>query len=1538
MHAFLSKVFGRKKDDKETSPTSLAPGELLDGKFEAVSPNVSPSAANFLELDPKVNGHEGKDREQDIGFSLFRAKSRPSSPAVKPKKLDTLPHLSLNFREAEGESPSRELGFLFDADPNAETLLTDVVIGQRRLNPLEALVLIQACSQAITTRGMWLETLGIMHPHWYSSSADVQRRLISHFIHSLNLKSLPTPLSPSPSTSASLFESEIGYTRSPHDIAAVLRWGLRHLQLEGDSFGTDDGWYKAFLDAEAAAEYPPKSFSEKLAPKLPPAHLELLTATLEIFSSLAAHSEVNSTSGSKLSKVFGLWLLTARRVEDKDDWETFYTRWERTGRMLEHLFLARIRDESGDQRMPVRLLELVRQYPYTQGLSSPTTDLQLLPRPRFTTPLYDALFVRIEMEFPNERRKPKFKMHPLNLLADAFSTQVTEGEFAELWAKITAASKNGSNPSPLSNIFADETIRFLSIVPDEHASKRQAAKSPTFSLLPVSPASPVKRTFSEGEQDKSTSSVSQHKKPASEPSPATPISPLAIGSDWVQFSSSGFLDSTPAIAPLVSTLFDTDIEKTVPPDPITLSRKSSKRIKGNSRKSLDLSRTSVVENGIQNLAGTASEDTAQKNKPVVKATKLQIIQFDEAFIDFWSDSLLDPITSTWPTFIICKFKSTLVPSLTYGPMEEGQKQKTLKWLVLEQAYTIRPPPPPPLAPVAIPAPAPVATPPESARPASPAQSTSGKKRFTFWSVSRSTSSSSAGSQKGKKKEKTPKVGEMGELLEEEVKDEVKETSGSKAKQLLDQKSNGEKSVEQVEDKPSAESKAVDDNSKAAGITAAVVTGAIVTGATLAAVAEDKDVPDKEVKSDEPLPTTGPEVLADVTPTQEALPTVETEAAQPSVAPASQDESHPAPEPIAADVEVAAPVQEDIHAERAVAGVAAAESTVEPETHEQVTPEVIDTVVEVPVAEVETAHIPIMEPQVEPAVTPEPLSVPAEEHFEVSTPEVLAEGETDANLPLEDDEELSVAPAIQEPAALDDEKAAPSTVAVAEIPATTLSDEKAEDSIPRQAEGSISVFPVVESVALVEAAAPSASPAPEAPIDTAAEQKGDEVHVSEQLEAPTEAPTVVEAATLVEEEIAPPTIPALEIPHVLEEAVETDVSVDQVEASPSPPVGEPTIASIEEITASADISVPEVVADTPSTDKVEESSAVQELEEPAPPVIESTALVEEVIVPSTIAAPEEPANARIEDTEEEGFALEQHEERSAAATKPVVAVEEETAPGVVASDIPVEASAQDIAAVIDVEEPFATPSVVEPVTLIEQETVPIPEVTTDAPSEGVSLPKQVEEVVPSIEEQAILVEEAPSSEAPAPEAPFETPAEALAAAEVIEDRSFLAATTAIDETVSPAMAGVEANIPQFESAHEDGSTTEEVAVAASSEIPAASSVVEPSQEESFPMTEAEIQAETPTVNNSSLVEPQIAPSHGLNDEELASTTKLPRDQATTPSSSDVVQATEAHNASAVVNEDSKSSEETQEPEAEVIHESDLGRIDEVEGTNGHVTEA
>ena len=180
-----------------------------------------------------------------------------------------------------------------------------------------------------------------MHPHWHSATLEVQHRLISLYLLSLAPNSAASPTSPT-----STFQSELRYTHSPHDVAAVLRWGLRHLKLDGASFGKESGdwtWYNTFVSAERTSSFPSDAFTKHLVPQLPTAHTELLLATLDVISSLSAHGEANGCSGSRLSKFFGLWLLTAEPPREGDDWYTFYDRWERAGRILEHLFLVRIR-------------------------------------------------------------------------------------------------------------------------------------------------------------------------------------------------------------------------------------------------------------------------------------------------------------------------------------------------------------------------------------------------------------------------------------------------------------------------------------------------------------------------------------------------------------------------------------------------------------------------------------------------------------------------------------------------------------------------------------------------------------------------------------------------------------------------------------------------------------------------------------------------------------------------------------------------------------------------------------------------------------------------------------------------------------------------------------------------------------------------------------------------------------------------------------------------------------------------------------------
>ncbi|KAJ7042597.1 hypothetical protein C8F04DRAFT_83565 [Mycena alexandri] len=774
MPSFLSKVFGRKKEDtnKDARPPQRPPSDasLLDGKFEAITGTPTPTTPRFDLPDPAANDKE-KDKD---GFGLFKSKSNRTSPAVTPgdhsvaqaqNKRDY--HLSLNLPGPKEEA-SRALGVVFEADPDGQILLPESVIAERRLSPLEAFLLVQTCAQTINAHG--LETLGIMIPHWYSASPQVQRKLISLFIQSLALKSPITTLSPTASSPVSAFESEISATRSPHDVAAVLRWGLRHLQLDSASFGKDEQWYTQFLDAEKASEYPPRAFTEKLVPLLPPAHLHLLTATLEIFSSLAAHSEANSASGSKLSKMLGLWLLSTPRVEAGDDTLSLYAKWETCGKILEHLFLARIRDEAADHRMPTRLTELVKHYPYAKAAST-GADAAFLPSPRFSTRHYDALFVRIETEIPSGTVAKAHKNHPLRLIADALKASTrsastsdvtingSQSSEVELWESlkkhVSVADADSESYPGLSSLFADETIRFLSLIPTSTESEAKASATPFTLFIPPGKVE-RRRSMSLSDQDKAIAAIASAHVKAASSSTSDSSEPIAI--DWSQFSTSGFFsETTTPSGNIASTLLDNkDVEVTIP-RVLSARRKLPPALiplPSSRGKSLDLPAPKKSE-----------EKEVKQGKS--KATKFEIVQLDEAFIDFWSDALLDPISTDWPAFVVCKIKSSV-------PAVNTADSKRVGWLIIEQRFVAPRVTSQPIV-VTPDKEVPAARPrPNSPKPsfASDSKSTK-KKRFSFFtSLSTSSISSSSThkseSTKGKKKAgKGLKVGEMGEILQEE---------------------------------------------------------------------------------------------------------------------------------------------------------------------------------------------------------------------------------------------------------------------------------------------------------------------------------------------------------------------------------------------------------------------------------------------------------------------------------------------------------------------------------------------------------------------------------------------------------------------------------------------------------------------------------------------------------------------------------------------------------------------------------------------------
>ena len=453
------------------------------------------------------------------------------------------------------------------------------------------------------------------------------------------------------------------------------------------------------------------------------------------------------------------------------------------------LHRSRLRAHSNDaRRLPRRLTDLVEHYPYNHVADAPRDGL--LPRPRFSTRQHDALLVRLETEYTGTL-KPK--SHPLRLIADALRAQSTSEsatpEDAGLWdaikqASLTldAAESSGdaalTEPIPVfSNVFSEETIRLLSLIPVDMSDKDKPAPSfilqspistgrPRSFSLPDTPLSPV-----QADRGRPPPSRFAHVVPgltasnslSTAPTTASPETP----GDWLQFSSNGF-GTIPGSRDLAEKLWDNDIEVTAPP-PAPLSRKSSRRAhsrhsRHSRHSSLDSTRTPVAP--LPAIPAIL----------ISKTTLVAKVKLDEAFIDFWSDSLLDPVSKHWPRFVLCQLKPLPPTSTSASP--------TPTWLVIEQRLV-------PVVPVAPPVmeEAEVTIPPARPRPSSPRPESSrlssafsiASKRFTFF-----TGGSSEPKSPREKTVRLPQVGESGEIAkgrrhgatEAAVKDSVNQGAAS----------------------------------------------------------------------------------------------------------------------------------------------------------------------------------------------------------------------------------------------------------------------------------------------------------------------------------------------------------------------------------------------------------------------------------------------------------------------------------------------------------------------------------------------------------------------------------------------------------------------------------------------------------------------------------------------------------------------------------------------------------------------------------------
>lgn len=173
MAAFLSKVFSRKDKDRKK--------DAEDKNKDRISPTSTGNKR--LSMQSQSEGRHGaeaskeKDEKDRSGLALFRPKSHhaksPSSSSIPTlsKRADDFPQLKLDLDLPGLKNGSAQSGVGLglagstDGDADLRALLVDEIVarmqiddatlGEIRLTPAEALVLMSACARVIAARGSY---------------------------------------------------------------------------------------------------------------------------------------------------------------------------------------------------------------------------------------------------------------------------------------------------------------------------------------------------------------------------------------------------------------------------------------------------------------------------------------------------------------------------------------------------------------------------------------------------------------------------------------------------------------------------------------------------------------------------------------------------------------------------------------------------------------------------------------------------------------------------------------------------------------------------------------------------------------------------------------------------------------------------------------------------------------------------------------------------------------------------------------------------------------------------------------------------------------------------------------------------------------------------------------------------------------------------------------------------------------------------------------------------------------------------------------
>ncbi|GAK67429.1 uncharacterized protein PAN0_018c5656 [Moesziomyces antarcticus] len=499
------KIFGRSRKHAQPSNTQLntASYDMTDEKvFSSHDSNLSTSALSSASTASRTSRF----------FRRFARRKPPPVPSLPPalvldldagtaapRASDTANPIVTRRSDAAGQ-PSAAAAII--AESNAAYAAAETrpkpkglqrkrmldAMANARLDVHNARDLVRMCGVHIRERG--LDTPGLFRPFRIAESHDQLLHMIQLFLLSVDPstymavfpilpdnaldsfgRNAPAPAADhhaKASVARDELDKELRYA-APHDVVAVMKWGLRHLRLRCADFDSKDAdeWYEVFAAAERAAAYPARAIADLLHPKLPIATAELLSETLDLMASVAAHSSTNHMPAAQICKVLGFWLFGRIGVAHPPPTvDELVDAVNRAAGVAEHLLLAHIRSQAAVTfSMPLRLTELVQSYPHVRpGAQCPSLPAVFAARAVPT--------LRIDLRSDNmvvSQSKPRT---PSATLADALDAQAAytiQGEHGELWAAVMMQLDHQDASTNASRLLIDEHVRILGLVDKELA-------------------------------------------------------------------------------------------------------------------------------------------------------------------------------------------------------------------------------------------------------------------------------------------------------------------------------------------------------------------------------------------------------------------------------------------------------------------------------------------------------------------------------------------------------------------------------------------------------------------------------------------------------------------------------------------------------------------------------------------------------------------------------------------------------------------------------------------------------------------------------------------------------------------------------------------------------------------------------------------------------------------------------------------------------------------------------------------------------------